>query len=142
MRAHTTNPAPSVTELLGHPDRRYSNRTPILFSVPYSCMSTGQMVIADSVATNLHRVGLAFMTIDRPRPAWTWPSLSTFQERRNHCALLRARPPGLLKSNVVWHWTLTSEEKNRFQLFLGDHIPLSDRDGGIPDHSRNKEVFS
>jgi hypothetical protein len=100
------------------------------------------MVIADSVATNLHRVGLAFMTIDRPRPAWTWPSLSTFQERRNHCALLRARPPGLLKSNVVWHWTLTSEEKNRFQLFLGDHIPLSDRDGGIPDHSRNKEVFS
>src|SRR5215813_11606563 len=131
MRAHTANSAPPVNELLGHLDRRYSNRTPILFSVPYSCVSAGQMLIADSIAINLHRAGLAFMAIDRSHPAWIWPSLSAFQEWKNHCAWLRARPPGLQNSNVVWCWALTSEEKNRLQLFLGNRIPASDRDGGI-----------
>jgi hypothetical protein len=80
MRAHTATPVPPVAQLLGQPERWHGNRTPALFSLLYSGMNTGQMLIGDGVVTNLSRGGSAFAESDRSYPAWTWPSLSTFPE--------------------------------------------------------------
>ena len=65
MSAHTANPGAPVTEFFAHLDCRSDNQTPVLFSWLYPGMSTGQMLLADSVATNLHPAGSAFMKINR-----------------------------------------------------------------------------
>ena len=141
MRAHTANPAPPVTELLGHHDRRYSNRTPILFSGTYSCVSIGQMLIADSVATNLHRAGL----IHGNRSVTPGMDMALFVDLPG-----AEEPLCIVQSQASWvaefqygvALGLDVGREESFPIVFGRSHSPSNRDGGIRDHSRNKEVFS
>ena len=52
MGPHIAAPVTSVAELPGQSDRRQSSRIPTLFSLPYSGMDSGQMLIGDDIVTN------------------------------------------------------------------------------------------
>ena len=58
MGPHTAAPVTTEAELPGQSDRRRSNRTPALFSVLYSGMNTGQMLIGDGIVTNFSAGGI------------------------------------------------------------------------------------
>ena len=58
MHIHTATPVTTVAELPGESDRRHGSRTPTLFSLLYSGMDTGRMLIGDGVVTNLSAGGI------------------------------------------------------------------------------------
>ena len=58
MGPDTATPVTTGAELPGQSDRRHSNRTPALFSLLYSSMSTGQILIGDGIVTNLSPIGI------------------------------------------------------------------------------------
>ena len=58
MGPQPTTPITTVTESLGHFDRRHGNRTPALFSLLYSGMDAGQMLVGDGFVTNLSPCGI------------------------------------------------------------------------------------
>lgn len=55
---HTASPISSVAECPGQSDRRHRSRTPTIFTLLYSGMDSGQMLIADGVVTNLSPNGI------------------------------------------------------------------------------------
>ena len=58
MGPHTAAPVTTVAESPGQSDRRHGNRTPALFSLLYSGMDAGQMLIGDGMVTNLSSCGI------------------------------------------------------------------------------------
>ena len=120
MRAHTTTPVPPVAQPLGHPEHRHGNRTPAFFSLLYSGMSTGQMLIADGVVTNLSRGGFG---IRGNRSVIPGMDMALFVD------LPGVEEPLCIAQNQV-SWVegfrfgvalgpLTLEEKKHLQFFLG-----------------------
>lgn len=55
---HTASPITAVAECPGQSDRRHRSRTPTIFTLLYSGMDSGQMLIADGVVTNLSPNGI------------------------------------------------------------------------------------
>ena len=51
-------PAVSAAEFSGQSERRHGSRTPTLFSLLYSCMDSGQMLIGDGAVTDLSSRGI------------------------------------------------------------------------------------
>jgi hypothetical protein len=142
MRAHTATPVPPVAQLLGQPERRHGNRTPAFFSLLYSGMSTGEMLIGDGVVTNLSLGGIG---IRGKRSVIPGMDMARFVD------LPRVEEPlCIAQSQVCWVaglrfgvalGSLTLEEKKHLQFFSGGRMTPPDRDGGAGDHSRNKEVL-
>jgi hypothetical protein len=58
MGTHTAAPVTAVAELLGQSDRRHGSRTPTLFSLLYSGMDSGQILMGEGVTTNLSPSGI------------------------------------------------------------------------------------
>lgn len=60
MGPHPDAPVTTEAEPPGQSDRRHSHRTPALFSLLYSGIGTGQMLIGDGMVTNLSpgRIGI------------------------------------------------------------------------------------
>ena len=123
MRAHTATPIPPVAQLLGHPDRRHGNRTPALFSLLYSGMSTGQMLIGDGVATNLSRGGIG---IRGNRSVTPGMEMTLFVDLPGV-----EEPLCIPQSRVSWVagfrfgvalGTLTLEQKKYLHVFLEDRV--------------------
>jgi hypothetical protein len=102
MGSHTAALITTVTERPNQSERRHGSRTPAIFSLLYSGMDSGQMLMGDGVVTTSQRAGSAFAGIDRSNPAWNWPSLSTFLEWEGLCALPRAESPGLQDVDLGW----------------------------------------
>ena len=121
MRTHTAALIPTEAELPGHPDRRHANRTPALFSLLYSGMDTGRMLIGDGVATNLSPGGIG---IRGNRPVTPGMEMALFVDLPGV-----EEPLCIAQSRVSWVagrrfgvelGTLKLEEKNHLQFFLGD----------------------
>ena len=55
---HNASPITAVAECPGQSDRRHRSRTPTIFTLLYSGMDSGQMLIADGVVTNLSPSGI------------------------------------------------------------------------------------
>lgn len=55
---HTASPVTTVAEYPRQSDRRHRSRTPTIFTVLYSGMDSGQMLIADGIVTNLSTNGI------------------------------------------------------------------------------------
>lgn len=55
---HNASPITAVAECPGQSDRRHRSRTPTIFTLLYSGMDSGQMLIADGVVTNLSPNGI------------------------------------------------------------------------------------
>jgi PilZ domain len=58
MPAQIASPVTSVAELPDQADRRHGNRTPAVFSLFYSGMDKGRLLIADGIVTNLSLRGV------------------------------------------------------------------------------------
>src|SRR5262245_15456641 len=58
MNPSTTASVTRAVKLTGQSDRRHGNRTPAQFSLLYSGMESGQMLIGDGIATNLSSNGV------------------------------------------------------------------------------------
>lgn len=55
---HTASSITAVAEIPGQSDRRHKSRTPTIFTLLYSGMDSGQMLMADGVVTNLSASGI------------------------------------------------------------------------------------
>ena len=132
MRAHTANPAAPVTELPGHPDRRHCNRTPVLFSLLYSGMSSGQMLIGDGVATNLSPGGISIRGNRSVTPGVDMALFVDLPGVEDPLCIAQSRVSWVagFRFGVTWG-TLTSEEKKHMQFLMGDRHSPSDGDCGI-----------
>ena len=58
MYPDVASPAVTAAEFSGPSERRHGSRTPTLFSLLYSCMDSGQMLIGDGVVTDLSSRGI------------------------------------------------------------------------------------
>ena len=58
MCPDTTIPVVAAAEFSGQSERRHGSRTPALFSLLYSGMDSGQMLMGDGVVTNLSASGI------------------------------------------------------------------------------------
>jgi hypothetical protein len=58
MSAQIAPPITSASELPGQTDRRHGNRTPAVFSLFYSGMDKGQLLIADGIVTDFSIQGV------------------------------------------------------------------------------------
>ena len=121
MRTHTVALVPTEAEFPAHPDRRHGNRTPALFSLLYSGMDTGRMLIGDGVATDLSPGGIG---IRGNRSVIPGMEMALFVDLPGV-----EEPLCIAQSRVSWVagrrfgvelGTLKIEEKNHLQFFLGD----------------------
>ena len=132
MRSHTATPVTTVAELPGESDRRHGSRTPALFSLLYSDMDTGRMLIGDGVVTDLSPGGIG---IRGNRSVTPGMAMALFVDLPGV-----EEPLCIAQSRISWVagrrfgvelGPLKLEEKNHLQFFLGDRITPSDRGGGI-----------
>ena len=132
MGAHTATPATTVAEFSGQSDRRHGSRTPALFSLLYSSMDTGQMLIGDGIVTNLSPGGIG---IRGNRSVTPGMEMALFVDLPG-----LKEPLCIAQSRVCWvagHrfgvalGTLKFEEKNHLRFLLWDRVTPSDRDSGI-----------
>jgi len=115
----TAAPVTTEAELPGQSDRRRSNRTPALFSMLYSGMNTGQMLIGDGIVTNLSPGGIG---IRGNRSVTPGMEMALFVDLPG-----LDEPLCIAQSRVSWVagrrfgvalGTLKLEEKNHLQVFL------------------------
>jgi hypothetical protein len=132
MRAHAVAPVTAVAELPGQANRRHDSRTPTIFSLFYSGMDSGQMLMGDGVVTNLSPSGIGIRGNRSVKPGMEvalFVDLPGVEE-----------PLCIAQSRVSWVegrrfgvelGTLKLEEKNYLRFFLWDRVTPSDREGGI-----------
>jgi len=132
MGAHTASPVTAVAELPGQSDRRHGSRTPALFSLLYSGMDSGQMLMGDGIVTNLSPSGIG---ISGNRSVQPGMELALFVDLPGV-----GEPLCIAQSRVSWVagrrfgvelGTLKFEEQNHLRFFLWDRVTPSSRDGGI-----------
>jgi hypothetical protein len=132
MDPHTAAPVTTVAEFHGQSDRRHGSRTPAIFSLFYSCMDAGQMLIGDGIVINLSPGGIG---IRGNRSVTPGMEMALFVDLPGVEEPLR-----IAQSRVSWVagrrfgvelGTLKLEEKNHLQCFLWDRVTPSDHDGGI-----------
>jgi PilZ domain len=119
MGQHATVPIASVMEHPGQSDRRHGSRTSTLFSLFYSYMDSGQMLIGDGVVTDLSSSGLGIRG-NRPVVPGMKVTLSIDLPGME-------KPFTVIQSRVSWvegyrfgveMKTLTLEEKNHLRFYL------------------------
>ena len=132
MRAHAVAPVTAVAELPGQSNRRHDSRTPTIFSLFYSGMDSGQMLMGDGVVTNLSPSGIGIRGNRSVKPGM---EVSLFVDLPGV-----EEPLCIARSRVSWVagrrfgvelGTLKLEEKNHLRFFLWDRVTPSDRDSGI-----------
>jgi len=131
MSPDTATPSIAVAGFPHQSDRRHGNRTPALFSLLYSGMGAGQMLIADGMVTNLSSSGIG---IHGNRSVTPGMEVALFIDLPG-----LKEPLCVPQSRVSWVagcrfgvalGTLKVEEKKHLHVFLWDGVTPRDRDGG------------
>jgi len=129
MHVHITTPVTSVAELPGQSDRRHGNRTPTLFSLLYSGMDYGQLLIGNGIVTNLSPGGVG---IHGNRLVTPGMRIALFVDLPG-----MGEPLCIAQSRVSWIsgrrfgvelGPLTLEEMNHLRVFLWGHVTHLDHD--------------
>ena len=134
MGSHTAAPVTTVAEHPNQSERRHGNRTPALFSLLYSGMDSGQMLMGDGVVTNLSASGIGIRGNRSVQPGM---ELALFVDLPG-----MEEPLCVAQSRVSWVagrrfgvelGALKLEEQNHLRFFLWDRVTPSDHDhdGGI-----------
>ena len=119
MNPHTAALATTVAQLPGQSDRRHGNRTPTLFSLIYSGMETGQMLIGEGIVTDFSSSGIGIRGNQSVTPGM---EVTLFIDLPG-----TEEPFCITQSRVSWvegcrfgveMETLTFEEKNHLRFFL------------------------
>ena len=131
MGPYTAAPPTTVSGFPGQSDRRHGNRTPALFSLLYSGIGSGQMLIGDGMVTNLSPCGLGICGNRSVTPGM---EVALFIDLPG-----LKEPLCVAQSWVSWVAgyrfgvelrSLKLEEKKHLQFFLWDRITPTDRGGG------------
>ena len=131
MGSDSAAPVSTVAGFPGQSDRRHGHRTPALFSLLYSGIGAGQMLIGDGMVTNLSSCGIG---IRGNRSVTPGMEVVLFID------LPGLKEPLCVAQNLV-SWVagcrfgvelgpLKSEEKKHLDVFLWDRVTPTDRDGG------------
>lgn len=122
----------TVTELSGQSERRQGGRTPTIFSLLYSGMDSGQMLMGDGVVTNLSPSGIGIRGNRSVKPGMELALFVDFPGVEEPLCIAQSRVSWVsgLRFGVELG-TLKLEEKNQLQFFLWDRVTPSDHDGGI-----------
>ena len=132
MGTHTATPITAVAEFSGQSDRRHGSRTPALFSLLYSGMETGQMLIGDGIVTDLSPGGIGIRGNRSVTPGMEMALFVDLPGVKEPLCIAQSRVSWVTGRRFdVALGTLKLEEKNHLQFFLGDRVTPSDRDGGI-----------
>lgn len=132
MDTHTATPVTTITEFPGQSDRRHGSRTPALFTLLYSSMDSGQMLIGDGLVTNLSPDGIG---ICGNRSVIPGMEIALFVDLPG-----MTEPLCIAQSRVSWVagrrfgvelGALKLEEKNHLRFFLWNHVTPSGLDGDI-----------
>lgn len=112
-------PAITAAGFSRQPERRHGSRTPTLFSLLYSCMNSGQMLIGDGAVTDLSSRGIGIRGNQLVTPGVT---ITLFIDLPG-----MEEPFCITQSRVSWvegcrfgieMETLTLEEKNYLRFLL------------------------
>lgn len=132
MKAHRAELLSSEPTPAAQTNRRHDSRTPTIFSLFYSGMNAGQMLMGDGIVTNLSPSGIGIRGNRAVKPGMEvalFVDLPGVEE-----------PLCIGQSRVSWVagrrfgvelGTLKLEEKSHLRFFLWDRVTPSDRDGGI-----------
>ena len=132
MRVHTATPDTTVAEFPGQSDRRQGSRTPALFSLLYSGMDTGQMLVGDGIVTNLSPGGIGIRGNRSVTPGMEMALFVDIPGVEEPLCIAQSRVSWVAGRRFgVALGTLKLEEKNHLQSYLGDRVTPADRDGGI-----------
>jgi hypothetical protein len=132
MGPHIAAPVTSVAELPGQSDRRHGSRIPTLFSLLYSGMDSGQMLIGDGIVTNLSQGGIGIRGNRLVKPGM---ELALFVDLPG-----LEEPLCVAQSRISWVagrqfgvklGPLKLKEQNHLRFFLWNRVTPSNRDGGI-----------
>ncbi|MDO8358137.1 MAG: PilZ domain-containing protein [Nitrospirota bacterium] len=128
---NTASSISTVAEYPGQSDRRHKSRTPTIFTLLYSGMDSGQMLIADGVVTNLSANGIG---IRGNRSVTLGMELALFVDIPGV-----EEPLCVAQSRVSWVegrrfgvelGAMKLENMNHLRLFLWDHnSPSNNQDG-------------
>ena len=128
---NTASSISTVAEYPGQSDRRHKSRTPTIFTLLYSGMDSGQMLIADGVVTNLSANGIG---IRGNRSVTLGMELALFVDIPGV-----EEPLCIGQSRVSWVegrqfgvalGAMKSEDMDHLRLFLWDHSsPSNNQDG-------------
>ena len=125
-------PVTTVAEPPGQSDRRHSNRTPALFSLLYSGMGSGQMLIGDGMVTNLSPGGIGIRGNRSVTPGMEVALFIDLPGLKEPLCLAQSRVSWVAGSRFgVELGSLKLEEKKHLHAFLWDHVAPADRKGGI-----------
>lgn len=119
MDPHTTASATIAAKLSGQSDRRHGNRTPTLFSLIYSGMETGQMLVGDGIVTDLSSSGIGIRGNQLVTPGMEVTLFIDLPGMEEPFCITQSRVSWVEGSRFgVEMDTLTFEEKNHLRFFL------------------------
>ena len=114
-----TTPITTTAEFSGQSNRRHGNRMPTLFSLLYSGMGTGQMLIGDGIATDLSSSGIGIRGNQSVTPGMEITLFIDLPGMEEPFCIARSRVSWVEGCRFgVEMEILTLEEKNHLRLFL------------------------
>jgi hypothetical protein len=129
---HTVASVIKVDESPDQSNRRTDTRIPTMFSLLYSGVHSGQLLMSDGVVTNLSSNGIGIRGNRLVKPGMELALFVDFPGAEE--------PLCIAQSRVTWVegrrfgvelGPLKLEEQNHLRFFLWDRVTHSDRDGDI-----------
>jgi PilZ domain len=119
MGHHIVSSIGTAAKLLSQSDRRHGSRTPTLFSLFYSYIESGQMLIGDGVVTDLSSNGIGIRGNRSVAPGLEVALSIDLPGMDKPFAISQSRVSWVEGSRFgVEMKTLTLEEKNHLRFFL------------------------
>jgi hypothetical protein len=129
MPAQIAPPVTSAAELPDHTDRRHGNRTPAVFSLFYSGLDKGQLLIADGIATNLSLRGVSICGNRLVTPGMRIALFVNLPGMQEPLCIAQSRVSWVAGRRFGVEWgPLELKERNHLRVFLWDHVTHLDHD--------------
>jgi len=132
MHDHIATPVTSVAEFPGQSDRRHGNRTLAVFSLLYSGMDNGQLLIGDGIVANLSPGGVGIHGNRLVTPGMRIALFVNLPGMEEPLCIAQSRVSWVAGRRFgVELGPLKLEEKNHLRVFLWDRVTHLDHDHRI-----------
>ena len=132
MVPHPSAPTSTAAEFPSHSDRRYGNRTPAFFSLLYSGMGAGQMLVGDGFVTNLSPCGIGIRGNRLVTPGMEIALFIDLPGLKEPLCIAQSRVCWVAGSHFgVELGSLKLEEKKQLHFFLWDRATPTDHDKDV-----------
>ena len=129
MHAHLATPLTTVTEFPGESDRRHDSRIPAVFSLVYSGMDHGQMLIGHGIVTDLSPRGIGIRGNRSVRPGMGIALFVDLPGMEEPLCIAQSRVSWVAGHRFGMELELQRlEKKTHLRLFLWDRVTPSDHD--------------